>query len=134
MASFFTRRRFLASGAIIGFSASLQANERKGFGDARCPHCLANLTVGDLHREDCPIGSMTAPEDSQIDLQSMKYVQAQRRSSEPSQGKRSFPPEQYGPPDPCPTKDCDRCRIQYKEKVVCYHKDKQGHCAARLLC
>jgi len=129
-----TRRQVLVSSAMVGLSAGMVATARTNVAETflqSCPHCSANLAMGDLHKPGCIAVQTAAPADSQIKPEAIKTAQAQRRSSDkPSTGSQKG--GTYGP-DPCEQYNCDRCKIQKVGKAVCYHKNVQG-CAVRMSC
>ncbi len=127
-----TRRQLLASGAIAGFTVGLPARVEARAGDMpfrSCPHCSADLALGDLHEPECIAAQVVTPPESQINPGAIKLAQAQRRSSD----KPSTRSPTYGP-EPCDQYNCDRCKVQKAAKGGwCYHKNTQG-CAVQSQC
>ena len=128
-----TRRQVLASSAIVGLTAGLSTAVEGRTGDTlfrSCPHCSADLALGDLHRPECIAIPVAPPSESQINPGAIKIAQAQRRSSD----KPTTRSQTYGP-EPCDQYGCDRCKVQKATKAggFCYHKNTQG-CAVQNLC
>lgn len=70
-----TRRQVLASGAIAGLTASLPLTAQARIGDTllqSCPHCSANLAMGDLHKAGCEAERAALPLDDEISPEAKK--------------------------------------------------------------
>jgi len=124
-----TRRQVLVSSAMVGLSAGMVATARANVAETflqSCPHCSANLAMGDLHKPGCIAVQAAAPADTEIKPETIKTVQAQRRSTDSPRGCWTKK-EPYGPPDPCPERGCDRCKVQSSNKgvITCYWKNKE---------
>jgi len=130
-----TRRQLLASGALVGLSASLPTVAQAKIGNAlpeSCPHCSANLAMGDLHKPDCIAARVAPPSDDDIKPETIKTAQAQRRSSDQLSSRSRGKPKPAGS-DSCEQYGCDRCKVKMVNKGWCYHKNTHG-CAVQKSC
>ena len=70
-----TRRQVLVSSAMVGLSAGMVATARANVAETflqSCPHCSANLAMGDLHRADCEAARAAPPLDDEINPEAKK--------------------------------------------------------------